>query len=190
MEVPMATIGYARVSSTDQDYEGQVERLTVAGCEKVYSEKASGKDRDGRPELQKCLRKLKSGDTLVITRLDRLARSIRDLLGILDTLKATGATIKALDDTWLDTGSAHGQLILTIMGALAEFERQMIRSRCEEGIKRAKAQGKVFGRKHVLDHGQKRRIAERFGQGETMAALAKDYSCAVGTIWNVLHPSN
>jgi len=130
---------------------------------------------------------LKSGDTLVITRLDRLARSIRDLLGIIDTLKASGATIKALDDTWLDTGSAHGQLILTIMGALAEFERQMIRSRTEEGIKRAKAKGTVFGRKHVLDHGQKRRIAERFASGEPMAALAKDYRCAVGTIWNVLN---
>jgi DNA invertase Pin-like site-specific DNA recombinase len=183
----MAKVGYARVSSVGQDYDGQVERLTAAGCEKVYSEKASGKSQDGRPELQKCLRSLMQGDTLVIIRLDRLARSIRDLLGIIDTLKSQGATIKALDDTWLDTGSAHGQLILTIMGALAEFERQMIRSRTEEGIKRAIAKGTVFGRKHVLDHGQKRRIAERFASGETMAALAKDYHCAVGTIWNVLN---
>jgi len=183
----MPIIGYARVSSLGQDYDGQVDRLMTYGCEKVYAEKASGKSQDGRPELQKCLRKLKSGDTLVITRLDRLARSIRDLLGIIDSLKTSGATIKALDDSWLDTGSAHGQLILTIMGALSEFERQMIRSRTEEGIKRAKAKGTVFGRKHVLDDGQKRRIAERFASGETMAALSKDYQVAVGTIWNVLN---
>ena len=183
----MAILGYARVSSEGQDYDGQVERLRAYGCEKVYSEKASGKSQDGRAELQKCIRRLKSGDTLVITRLDRLARSIRDLLGIIDTLKASGAAIKALDDTWLDTTTAHGELILTIMGALAEFERQMIRSRCEEGIRRAKTKGTVFGRKPVLDHGQCRKIAERFSQGETMAALAKDYRCAVGTIWNVLN---
>jgi DNA invertase Pin-like site-specific DNA recombinase len=123
----------------------------------------------------------------VITRLDRLARSIRDLLHIIDTLKASGATIKALDDSWLDTGSAHGQLVLTIMGALSEFERQMIKSRCAEGIARSRAKGTVFGRKHVLDHGQKQRIAERFASGETMAELAKDYNVAAGTIWNVLN---
>jgi DNA invertase Pin-like site-specific DNA recombinase len=186
----MAIIGYARVSSTGQDYDGQVERLTAAGCEKVFSEKASGKSQDGRPELQKCLRRLKSGDALVITRLDRLARSIRDLLGIIDTLKANGATIKALDDTWLDTGSAHGQLILTIMGALAEFERQMIRSRCDEGIKRAKARGTLFGRKPRLDAGERRKIAERYASGETMGELARDYSVGVATIHRAIHGAN
>jgi DNA invertase Pin-like site-specific DNA recombinase len=118
--------------------------------------------------------------------LDRLARSIRDLLSLLDTIKAAGATIRALDDTWLDTSSAHGELIITIMGGLAEFERKLIRSRCDEGIKRAKARGMVFGRKPVLDAGERRKIAERYGAGETMAELAREYSCGVATIHRVV----
>jgi DNA invertase Pin-like site-specific DNA recombinase len=114
----------------------------------------------------------------------------RDLLGLLDTIKAAGATIKALDDTWLDTTSAHGELIITIMGGLAEFERKLIRARCDEGIKRAKARGTVFGRKPVLDAGERRKIAERYSTGETMAELARDYNCGVATIHRVLQPTH
>jgi DNA invertase Pin-like site-specific DNA recombinase len=183
-------IGYARVSSTDQDFDGQVERLKAAGCERVFSEKVSGKALNGRGALQKALSVLGGGDTLIIVRLDRLARSIRDLLGLLDTIKAAGATIKALDDTWLDTTSAHGELIITIMGGLAEFERKLIRARCDEGIKRAKARGTVFGRKPVLDAGERRKIAERYSTGETMAELARDYNCGVATIHRVLQPTH
>src|SRR5438046_4585804 len=107
---------YARVSATDQDFEAQVERLKAAGCVRVYSEKASGKSTNGRHELAKALKALCPGDTLIVARLDRLARSIRDLLGLLDTIKAAGAHIKALDDTWLDTTTPQGELILSIMG--------------------------------------------------------------------------
>jgi DNA invertase Pin-like site-specific DNA recombinase len=95
--------------------------------------------------------------------------------------------LKALDDTWLDTTSPHGELIFTIMGAMAEFERKLIRQRCEEGIRRAKAQGKQFGRRPVLDAGQRRKIAERYANGETIAALAGDYGCGEATVWRVLH---
>jgi DNA invertase Pin-like site-specific DNA recombinase len=187
-EAVMASIGYARVSSNGQDFDGQVERLKAAGCGKIYSEKLSGKSTNGRHELSKALKALKSGDTLIVVKLDRLARSIRDLLNLLDTIKAAGAHIKALDDSWLDTTTPHGELILTIMGGMHEFERKLIRQRCEEGIKRAKAMGKQFGRKPVLDAGQRRKIAERHANGESMADLAREYSCGVASVWRALRP--
>jgi DNA invertase Pin-like site-specific DNA recombinase len=182
----VATIGYARVSSTDQDYDGQVQRLKAAGCTKVFSEKVSGKSTNGRHALDKAIRSLQPGDTLVTVRLDRLARSIRDLLTLVDSIQAAGARIKALDDPWLDTSSAHGELILTVMGGMAEFERKLIRARCDEGIKRALARGVVFGRKSVLDAGERRRIAERYAAGETMAALAREYKVGEATVWRAL----
>jgi DNA invertase Pin-like site-specific DNA recombinase len=184
----MAIIGYARVSAADQNYEGQIERLKAAGCERVYSEKASGKSTNGRHELSKALKALKPGDTLIVVRLDRLARSIRDLLNLLDTIKASEAHIKALEDSWLDTTTPHGELILTIMGGMHEFERKLIRARCEEGIRRAKAKGTKFGRSSVLDVSQRKRIAERYAAGETMAELARDYDCGEATIWRALRP--
>jgi DNA invertase Pin-like site-specific DNA recombinase len=187
MVIPMANIGYARVSSTDQDYDGQVERLKAADCTKVFSEKVSGASQNGRHALQKALGTLQPGDTFIVVKLDRLARSIRDLLGLLDTIKAAGAHIKALDDSWLDTTTPHGELILTIMGGMAEFERKLIRARCDEGIKRAKARGTVFGRKPRLDAGERRKIAERFAAGETMAELARDYDVGVATIHRTIH---
>jgi len=188
-EVKVANIGYARVSSVDQDFNGQIDKLKAAGCNKLFSEKMSGKSTNGRRALQKALDTLQPGDTLIVTKLDRLARSIRDLLNLLDEIKAAGAHIRALDDPWLDTSSAHGELILQIMGSLYEFERKLIRSRCDEGIRRAKARGAVFGRKRVLDHGEKRKIAERYAAGETIAELAREYSCGVATIHRALKPA-
>jgi DNA invertase Pin-like site-specific DNA recombinase len=184
----MANIGYARVSSTDQDFEGQVERLKAAGCERIFREKASGKSTNGRHELSKAMRSLKPSDVLVTVKLDRLARSIRDLLHLLDEVKAAGARFRALDDPWCDTTTPQGELILTVMGGLAEFERKLIRQRCDEGIKRAKAKGTKFGRPSALDHSQRKRIAERYANGETMAALALEYSCGEATIWRALQP--
>jgi DNA invertase Pin-like site-specific DNA recombinase len=134
-------------------------------------------------------RGLSAGDTLVVVRLDRLARSVRDLLSILDTIKTAGAHIKALEDTWLDTTTPHGELILTIMGGMAEFERKLIRARCDEGIKRAKARGTVFGRKPVLDHGEKQKIAKRYAAGATITELAREYKCGIATIHRVLKPA-
>jgi DNA invertase Pin-like site-specific DNA recombinase len=183
----MAIIGYARVSATDQDYDGQVERLTAAGCTKVYSEKVSGKSTNGRHQLERALMALQPGDTLVTVRLDRLARSIRDLLSLLDTIKTAGARIKALDDPWLDTTTPHGELILTIMGGMAEFERKLIRQRCDDGIRRAKARGTRFGRPSALDAGERRRAAERYAAGETMAELARAYDCSTTAIWRALN---
>ena len=185
----MARIGYARVSAVDQDFNGQIDNLKAAGCDKIFSEKVSARSTNGRHALQKALDALKPGDTLIVVRLDRLARSIRDLLGLLDEIKAAGAHIKALEDPWLDTTTPHGELILTIMGGMAEFERKLIRARCDEGIKRAKARGTVFGRKAALGHGEKRKIAERYAAGETMRQLADEYEVGVGTIHRALRPA-
>jgi DNA invertase Pin-like site-specific DNA recombinase len=184
----MAVIGYARVSSTDQDFDGQVDRLRAAGCNRVYAEKASGGSTNGRHELTKALKALKAGDTLVTVKLDRLARSIRDLLKLLDDVKAAGARFKALDDPWCDTTTPQGELILTVMGGLAQFERQLIRQRCDEGIKRAKAKGTQFGRPSALDASQRRKLAERYASGETMAELAREYGVGEATIWRALQP--
>ena len=185
----MAHIGYARVSAVDQDFNGQIDNLKAAGCDKIFSEKVSAKSTNGRHALQKALDALKPGDTLIVVRLDRLARSIRDLLGLLDEIKAAGAHIKALEDPWLDTTTPHGELILTIMGGMAEFERKLIRARCDEGIKRAKARGTVFGRRAALGHGEKRKIAERYAAGETIRQLADEYEVGVGTIHRALRPA-
>lgn len=183
----MSSIGYARVSATDQDFEAQVDRLKAAGCDRIFSEKASGKSTNGRHQLSKALKALRPGDTLVTVKLDRLARSIRDLLRLLDEVKAAGARFRALDDPWCDTTTPQGELILTVMGGLAEFERKLIRQRCEEGIKRAKAKGTQFGRRSVLDNGQRKQIAERYAQGVTMAELAREYACGEATVWRALH---
>jgi DNA invertase Pin-like site-specific DNA recombinase len=184
----MVKIGYARVSATDQDFDGQIERLKEAGCHPILSEKASGKSTNGRHALERALQALGPGDTLVTVRLDRLARSIRDLLTTIDRIEAVGAHIKALEDPWLDTTTPHGELILTVMGGLHEFERKLIRARCEEGIKRAKARGKRFGRKPRLGLGEREKIAERYAKGETMKALAREYSVGEATVWRALHP--
>jgi DNA invertase Pin-like site-specific DNA recombinase len=181
--------GYARVSSNTQDYAAQVEALKVAGCERIYSEKSSGKSTNGRREFEKLMRALMPGDIVVVTRLDRLARSSRDLHNILHDLQEGGCGFVSLGETWCDTTTDVGRLVMTIMGGIAEFERSLIRKRCEEGIARAKGKGTKFGRPSVLDAGQRKRIAERYAAGETMVALAREYECGEATIWRALRPS-
>ena len=141
----MTIYGYARVSTDGQTLAAQDAALHAAGCAKVYGEKQSGAKTD-RPELAKLLRRLEPGDVLMVTRLDRLARSTRDLLNILDTIAKAGAGFKSLADPMIDTTSPHGKLILAVLGALAEFERSMILARTDDGRKRAQARGVRFGR--------------------------------------------
>src|SRR5919204_1365849 len=140
----MAIYGYARVSTRDQDLAAQGAELMVAGCAKVFKEKISGAKTD-RPELVKAIGRLEPGDVLVVTRLDRLARSMRDLLNVLDEVGKRGAGFKSLKDAWADTTTPHGRLMLTVLGGLAEFERELIRARTGEGRVRAKAHGVKFG---------------------------------------------
>jgi DNA invertase Pin-like site-specific DNA recombinase len=177
--------GYARVSTAKQDCENQKEALKAAGCEVVFTEKASGAKTD-RAALRKAIARLEDGDTLVVTRLDRLARSTRDLLNILDEVSQRGAGFKSLADAWADTTTPHGRLILTVLGGLAEFERSLIQSRTEAGIAKAREQGKKFGRPSALDAGQRRKIADRYAAGETMAELAREYEVGEATIFRAL----
>jgi len=177
--------GYARVSSKGQDYAGQVASLEQAGCEKVYREKASGKTRE-RPEFVKLMKAIKPGDAVVVAKLDRLARSTRDLHNILHELDERECGFVSLGESWCDTTSKVGRLMMTIMSGIAEFERELIRERCEDGIERAKAKGTKFGRPSALDAGQRRKIAERYAAGETMAELAREYECGEATIWRAL----
>jgi DNA invertase Pin-like site-specific DNA recombinase len=138
-------IGYARVSTNGQDYNGQIGELEAAGCERIYREKVSGAKSD-RVELSKLLNAIGPGDVLIVTRLDRLARSTLDLLSILRRVTEAGAKFKSLKDPWADTTTPHGELMVTILAGLATFERHLIKARTDEGRTRAKARGVRFGR--------------------------------------------
>jgi len=141
----MTTIGYARVSTDGQTLDAQQAALTAAGCERVFSEKQSGAKTD-RQQLARAIAALAEGDTLIVTKLDRLARSTRNLLNTLDAIGKAGAAFKSLGDPWCNTTSAHGRLMLTVLGGLAEFERHLILTRTSEGRQRAQQRGVRFGR--------------------------------------------
>jgi DNA invertase Pin-like site-specific DNA recombinase len=141
----MALVGYARVSTTDQNYELQIDSLQQAGCKKISSEKISGTTID-RPELELCLDYLREWDTLLITRIDRLARSLRDLQNLVHDLPIDGIQLKAIEQP-IDTSSAAGKAFLDMLGVFAEFETNLRKERQLEGIAKAKAEGKYKGRK-------------------------------------------
>jgi len=150
----MTVYGYARVSTDGQTLDNQLSELKQAGASKVFSEKMSGA-RSDREALGKALAVLDTGDVLLVTRLDRLARSTKDLLTVLDTIAGKGAGFKSLKDQWADTTTPHGKLLVTILAGFAEFERSLIIARTDEGRKRAMANGVKFGRKHKLTGHQK-----------------------------------
>src|SRR5437660_3702119 len=170
----MAVYGYARVSTGGQDLAAQLEQLHAVGAAKVFKEKASGA-RSDRPELAKVIRRLEPGDVLMVTRLDRLARSTRDLLNVLDAIAKAGAGFRSLADAWADTTTPHGRLMLTVLGGLAEFERELIKVRTGDGRARAKARGVRFGRPRKLSHYQRQEALARLDAGETQAAVARTY---------------
>jgi DNA invertase Pin-like site-specific DNA recombinase len=172
--------GYARVSTNDQTLASQDAQLRAAGCVKVFAEKVSGAKTD-RAELGKLLKRLEPGDVVVVTRLDRLARSTRDLLNILDTVGKAGAGFKSLADAWADTTTPHGRLMLTVLGGLAEFERELIKARTGDGRARAKAKGVKFGRPPKLTAHQRQEAIQRLAAGEPMVDIARSY--------NVSHPT-
>ena len=141
-------VGYARVSTLEQNLDLQLDALGKAGCNHIYQEKASGKKAD-RPELEHCLKSLRKEDVLVVWRMDRLGRSLKDLIQIVSNLEASGIGFESLTEK-IDTTCATGKLIFHVFGALAEFERNLIRERVQAGLTAARARGRLGGRKPVL----------------------------------------
>jgi DNA invertase Pin-like site-specific DNA recombinase len=177
----MTTYGYARVSTQDQNLSAQLEALRKAGAQKVWREKISGA-RSDRPELAKLMRALGNGDVLVITKIDRLARSTRELLNLIAAIDEAGAALKSLGDPLFNTSNAQGRLLVAVLGAVAEFERELIRERTGEGRKRAKAAGVRFGRPTKLSVFQAAEAFKRRGAGEAYSTLAASYGVSVSTI--------
>jgi DNA invertase Pin-like site-specific DNA recombinase len=174
--------GYGRVSTDGQSLDAQLEELKAAGCHKIFQEQISGVGRSDRRELARLMAKLGKGDTLVVCRLDRLARCSRDLLNLLHEVGLKEAKFRSLHDPWADTTSPHGRLLLAVLGGLSEFERSLIRARTSEGRERAMREGVKFGRKPKLTPHQMREAIHRRESGETLTAIAKSYNVSHSTI--------
>lgn len=173
--------GYARVSTDGQSEAAQVRQLRAAGAAKVFREGASGAKTD-QAQLRRAVAELAAGDVLMVTRLDRLARSTRDLLNTLAAITEKKAGFRSLADTWADTTTAHGRLMLTVLGGLAEFERELIRARTGEGRARAKANGQSLGRRPKLTPHQRSEAIQRRDQGEPLGSIARSYNVHPSTI--------
>jgi DNA invertase Pin-like site-specific DNA recombinase len=185
----MVIIGYARVSTSEQDFSGQAEALKAAGAAKVFSETASGAKRE-RVALARAMKQLGEGDILLVTRLDRLARSTLDLLSILAAIAEKKAGFRSLSDTWADTTTPHGRLMLTVLGGLAEFERELIRARTGEGRARAVARGVKMGRKPKLSAFQRREALSRRDMGEeSLTDIGRSYGVSAATICRLSAPA-
>jgi DNA invertase Pin-like site-specific DNA recombinase len=173
--------GYARVSTDGQSVAAQVAAVTAAGAEKVFRETASGAKTE-RAQLRRALSQLEQGDVLLVSRLDRLARSTRDLLNTLAAIADRNAGFRSLADAWADTTTAHGRLMLTVLGGLAEFERELIRVRTGEGRARAKARGQSLGRPLKLTLRQRKEAQARVDRGEPVREVARTYNVSPSTI--------
>lgn len=173
--------GYAKISTDRQSVAAQVAVLTEAGAVKMFRETASGAQTD-RAQPRKVLTALEDGGVLMVMRLDRLARSTRDLLNILAVIAERKAGFRSLGDTWADTTTAHGRLMLTVLGGLAEFERELIRARTSEGRACAVARGVKLERKPKLTQHQVREILRRKADGEAVLEIARSYNMHNSTI--------
>lgn len=176
-------VGYARVSSAGQSFELQEEALRAAGCEKVFAEKRSGTTTSGRDALKDALDFVREGDTLIVTRLDRLARSSQDLHNVIARLVAKGAKFRCLQQAGVDTDSGMGKLVLAILGAVAEFETDIRKERQREGIEKAKAAGVYRGRKPSADVAA---IRDLKAQGVGPSAIAKQLKVGRTTVYRAL----
>ena len=181
----MSRIGYARVSTTDQDLEVQLARLKAEGCAIIRSEKVSGGSRDGRAELATILEFLRPGDELVVTRLDRLGRDTRDVLNLIHEAEQRGAFVTVLDPH-VSTRGEMGHVVLTVLGMVAQMERRFIKERQREGIERAKAEAVYAGGKRWLDRVQ---IKAMHASGSGPAAIASELGCSRMQVYRVLRDS-
>lgn len=178
----MARIGYARVSTLDQDLDGQLTRLKSEGCAVIRSEKVSGGSREGRTELATILAFLRPGDELVVTRLDRLGRDTRDVLNLIHEAEERGASVTVLDPH-VSTRGEMGHVVLTVLGMVAQMERRFIKERQREGIARAKADGAYTGGKRRLNREQVRTL---YASGNGPAAIATALGCSRMQVYRIL----
>ncbi|WP_210485387.1 recombinase family protein [Microvirga antarctica] len=178
----MARIGYARVSTIDQDLDTQLAKLKAEGCEVIRSEKVSGASRAGRNELATIIDFLRPGDELMVTRLDRLGRDTRDVLNLIHECEQKGATVTVLDPH-ISTRGEMGHIVLTVLGMVAELERRFIKERQRDGIEQAKSAGAYRGGKRRLD---RERILEMGGTGQRPAAIARALGCSRMQIYRIL----
>ena len=180
-------LGYARVSTTDQDAALQIDALTAAGCYRVFVDTISG-SLDHRPELEKLMDQLRPGDTLVVWRLDRLGRSLPDLVQIVAELESAGVGFESLTER-IETSSAAGKLVFHVFAALAEFERNVIRERTHAGLAAARARGRKGGRKPALDEKQIREIKALLRDPEIQVSdVAKRYGVSRATVYKHVGP--
>lgn len=179
-------VGYARVSSAGQSLDVQLDKLKGAGCTRIYAEKRSGKQADGRPELQACLQFLREGDTLVISRLDRMARSVLDLAKIAELLNKKGVALQVIDQA-INTGTSEGRLMFSLLGAFAQFENDIRAERQADGIAKAKQKGVAFGRKRALTEDQCLRIRTlRQEEKFSVPQLAERFNVGTATVYRAL----
>lgn len=181
----MTRIGYARVSTDDQTLDLQLDALQASNCEVIYQEKASGKNKE-RPELEYCLKALRAGDVLVVWRLDRLSRSLRDLVQIIASLEDRQVGFESLTEK-IDTTSATGKLTFHVFAALAEFERNIIRERTCAGLQAARARGRKGGRSPALTEKQIREVRALMADPQiSVSDIAKRYGVSRTTLYNIL----
>src|SRR5208337_5329851 len=175
-------LGYARVSKSEtQETTSQIRVLKAAGCKKVFEEAASG-GRWDRPELHRLLEQLRAGDTLIVWKLDRLSRSLKDLLTILERIDTAGGKFRSLTQA-IDTSGPAGRMMMQMLGSFAEFEREMIRERTRAGIREAQTQGRVPGRKPKITAEQRKEIVDAVSSGrKTAAEMARLFKIHRGTI--------
>ena len=178
-------IGYARVSTQEQDNTAQIAALKAAGCGRIFEEKASA-GRWDRPELHRLLDQVRPGDVLVVWKLDRLSRSLKDLLSLLDSVQAAGAGFLSLTEA-IDTTTPAGRMMMQIVGSFAEFERAMLRERTRNGLQAARADGRIGGRRHKLTARQQDEVVKLVGAGhKTAADAARLFSVHPSTVARLL----
>lgn len=178
----MRKIGYARVSTVEQNLDRQIGPLIAEGCEIVFREKASGKSLKNRPELEKAIDRLGTGDVLVLAEWDRATRSMEDGLRIIQRVVDRGAMIKVLDRTYIDLTTSIGKGIMAFLSALAQHERERIVKRANDGLAAAKARGVQLGRRPKLTKHQRELVRSRINAGEALRAIAKDMGVSHTTI--------
>ena len=177
-------IGYARVSTVEQNLDLQLQALKKGGCKKIFREKVSGGSRD-RPEFQRMLEQLREGDVIVVWKLDRLARSTRDLLETMETIRDVGARFQSLSEPWADTTTHAGKMIMTVFAGIAEFERDLIRERTKARRKAARSRGVRFGRPRKLNAEQVKLARRLIDEGRTIREVTETFNVHVATIYRI-----